>query len=286
VSGPGGEPLERLMRVTGLGRGVDATGWLSEASMDAVLVVLREFREAMDHYDVEAVRTVGTSALRDAANRATFSQRAASVTGSELEVLGGQDEAALSFVGATAELSPDAGPWFVTDIGGGSTELIAGPQPFGACSLDVGCVRVTERFLHHDPPHLEELDCARSWLVSQLRQADLEVPGLRAGRAMIGLAGTLAALACFDQGLSCYDRRAVHHYRLSRQAVERALDELAPLRAAQRAGRPGVEEARAPYIVGGTLVLCTVMSYFGFQECLVSEADILDGLVSTLIRSF
>ena len=191
----------------------------------------------------------------------------------------------MSFLGATKDLASGTGPWFMADIGGGSTELAVGPVPWGAISLDLGCVRVTERFFAQDPPAAEEMAAARAWLTAQYRRAETEVPELRSAPSLVGLAGTVAALACLDQELAVYDRRAVHHYRLSRPAVERALDRLAVRPVARRAGLPGIEAARAPYILGGTLVLATLMAHFGFEECLVSESDILDGLVSTLARA-
>jgi exopolyphosphatase/guanosine-5'-triphosphate,3'-diphosphate pyrophosphatase len=236
----------------------------------------------MDQHGVGAARLVGTSALRDSGNRASFSQRAAAIVGTPLELLPGAEEARLSFLGATSELAPGDGPWLVADIGGGSTELVVGPSPYGARSLDLGCVRVTERFLAHDPPAPSEVAAARSWLVAQFGQAEAQVPALRQGRTLVGLAGTVSALACYDQGLVTYDRGAVHHYRLSRLAVEAAFSRLAPLPAAQRSGLPGIEAARAPFVVAGALVLGALMGHFGFDDCLVSESDILDGLVREL----
>jgi exopolyphosphatase / guanosine-5'-triphosphate,3'-diphosphate pyrophosphatase len=283
ISTPRGEAVLRLMRVTGLGQGVDQARVLQPEAVERALSVLREYRGLMDRHGVSAVRMVGTSALRDAANRASFSNPAEEIIGAPLSLLSGQEEAALSFAGATAELDAQDGPWLVADIGGGSTELVVGPEPSGSRSLDLGCVRVTERFLHHDPPTAEELDQAASWLDLQYRDVEVDVPALCLAHALVGLAGTVSALACYDQGLESYDRDAVHHYRLSRKAVERALSDLASRPTAARAALPGIEPARAPVIVGGTLVLASLMSYFGFEECLVSESDILDGLVMSLI---
>jgi exopolyphosphatase / guanosine-5'-triphosphate,3'-diphosphate pyrophosphatase len=284
ISTPTADPVVRLMRVTGLGQGVDQARALQPAAIERALSVLREYRGLMDRHGVSAVRMVGTSALRDAANRASFSKAAEEIVGAPLSLLSGQEEAALSFAGATAELNAQDGPWLVADIGGGSTELVVGPEPSGSRSLDLGCVRVTERLLHHDPPTAEELDGAGSWLRSQFRAVEVEVPALRLAHVLVGLAGTVSALASYDQSLELYDRDAVHHYRLSRKAVERALSDLASRPATARAALPGIEPARAPVIVGGALVLETLMSYFGFEECLVSESDILDGLVLSLIR--
>lgn len=286
VCGPGGEPLVRLMKVTALGEGVDRSRSLAAPAMDRALTALRDYRRVMDDLDVRRARMVGTSALRDAGNRDLFCEEAARAIGTELELLSGQDEAALSFSGATRELPAETGPWLVADIGGGSTELVVGPAPAGACSLDLGCVRVTERFLHHDPPAPAELGAATAWLSEQYQRAEAGVPGLSGARTLVGLAGTVAALASYDQGLTTYDRAAVHHYRLARQAVERAAHDLACEPEAQRRRHPGIEAARAPVIVGGTLVLATLMAHFGFEDCLVSESDILDGLAWTLLGSW
>ncbi len=270
------------MRITRLGEGVDRSGLLMPLAIQRTLAVLRDYQALMVGHEVQKARMVGTSALRDAGNRAMFSGPAAEVIGTELELLSGQEEAALSFLGATGELSAESAPWLVADIGGGSTELVVGPRPFGARSLDVGCVRATERFFRNDPPTGDELARAKAWLKAQYVEAEAQVPGFRSARTFLGLAGTVSALARFDQGLVAYDREAVHHYRLARQAVERALEDLAARPAAQRAGMPGIEEGRAELIVGGALVLATLMAHFGFEECLVSESDILDGMVATM----
>jgi len=305
VSSPTGATLERVMRLTGLGRGVGSSGTISKDAAANVLAALEEFRAVMDSYGVERAVMVGTSALRDAANRADFSQQAAAIVGTELRLLSGEEEACISFVGATRELPAASGPWLVADIGGGSTELAAGlalgdrqplPKPghLGASparaswqpvvrSLDLGCVRVTERFFAHDPPGEHELIAARRWLGAQLRSAVGAVPALASANGLVGLAGTVAALACFDQGLSEYRREAVHHYVLKRSAVVTALTTLASLPAPERSGRSGIEPGRARYIVGGALILEALMGHFGFEECLVSEADILDGLVALLL---
>ena len=161
ISSPDREPIVRLMRVTGLGQGVDRTRSIRAEAAERTLSVLREYRGLMEAHEVSAARMAGTSALRDATNRASFSRAAEEIVGTPLSLLSGQEEAALSFLGATEELDAADGPWLVADIGGGSTELVVGPDPAGARSLDLGCVRVTERFLHDDPPTNEQLAAAR-----------------------------------------------------------------------------------------------------------------------------
>ncbi|HET9060358.1 MAG TPA: hypothetical protein VFN61_10590, partial [Acidimicrobiales bacterium] len=209
---------------------------------------------------------------------------AADVVGAPLQLLPGETEAALSYTGASAGLPPGDGPWLMVDIGGGSTELAAGAGPGEAVSLDVGCVRLTERHFHGDPPSAAEIEAAQRWLTALLDRAQNRAPALRSARSLVGLAGTVSALACWVQGLTEYRRDVVHHYWLSRADVRRALDEFCAVPAHKRAGLPGIEAERAQYIVGGTLVLAAVMEHFAMERCLVSEADILDGLVYELAR--
>ncbi len=285
VARPGGPALERLMRITRLGQGVDQGRRLAPDAIGRTVGVLREYRAVLDRHGVGAIRMTATSAARDAVNRDEFFAAAEQVIGVRPELLSGDEEGRLSFAGATADLDPATGPWLVVDIGGGSTELVAGPAagggPAGVASLDVGCVRLTERLLDGDPPTRESLERARGLVDELLRRAVTEVPALAGNATMVGLAGTVACLAAVDQRLGAYDRDRLHHYRLSRRSVDRILDRLAVSDAAGRRAVPGVEAERADVIVGGTVVLSAAMHLFGFEECLTSEADILDGLVQS-----
>ena len=283
-----GRTVERLMRITRLGQGVDRTGQLAPEAVDRTVEVLREYRAVMDRLGVTRVRMAATSAARDAANREQFFAEAREAVGVEPELLRGDDEGALSFAGATAELDPSSGPWLIADIGGGSTELAfghsAGGRPEEVVSLDVGCVRVTERFLHGDPPAPESISAARAHVAAVLEETSVEYPRLAEADALVGLAGTVACLAAIDQELASYDRSRVHHHLLSRRRVEEMLAALAGDSAAERRQRAGMEEGRVDVIVGGTIVLAELMRHFRFEECLTSEADILDGMVMSLIR--
>jgi exopolyphosphatase/guanosine-5'-triphosphate,3'-diphosphate pyrophosphatase len=283
VAHPGQPALTRLMRITRLGEGVDRTKRLAPAAIERTVAVLAEYRSAMDRYEVGAIRMTATSAARDALNREEFFAGAEAAVGVRPELLDGSEEARLSFVGATYELPPPTGPWLVADLGGGSTELAAGSDPdagpLASWSLDMGCVRVTERFLAADPPTADQLRQARNFADGLLDDAVRAQPGLLAVRTLVGLAGTVAALAAFDQGLPGYERDRVHHYRLRRKRVDAALSRLASTDAAGRRAMPGIEPERADVIVGGTVILAAIMDRFGFDECLTSEADILDGLV-------
>lgn len=278
-----GRTLTRLMRITRLGQGVDATGALAEEAVDRTLAVLEEFRAVMDEHGVERVRMTATSAARDAADREGFFGRAEAIVGVRPELLSGEDEAALSFAGATAELDPTDGPFLVVDIGGGSTEFAVGSERCEAArSVDIGCVRLTEKFLHHDPPRPEELTACLSVVELHLDDVTREVPEVLGARRLVGLAGTVTTVAAVEQGLPAYDRDRIHHFELTRDAAEDVFRTLATERRAQRLENPGLEEARADVIVGGCCVLVKLFRHFGFDSCLVSEADILDGLAASI----
>src|SRR5687767_3510158 len=162
--------LERLMRITRLGQGVDATGGLAPDAIERTIEVLMEFRVVLDRFGVERVRMIATSAARDAANRDVFFDAAEAAIGVRPELLGGEEEGRLAFLGATAELEPAQGPFLVADIGGGSTEFVVGTsEPEGVVSIDVGCVRLTEKFLHSDPPAPEELSACVSVTTEHLK---------------------------------------------------------------------------------------------------------------------
>ncbi|MGH9190136.1 MAG: exopolyphosphatase [Acidimicrobiales bacterium] len=281
-----GTPVERLMRITRLGQGVDGSGRLDPEAIGRTQAVLAEYRQLMDRLGVERVRAVATSAARDAANREELLAAAEGALGQRPEILTGQEEAELSFRGATSELDPAGGPFLVADIGGGSTEIVVGStEPEGAVSLDIGCVRVTERFLHSDPPAAEELSSALSVVRDYLDDAARDIPAAVTARGFVGLAGTVSTVAAVEQGLVAYDRDRIHHFVLSRDATEDVFRTLATEPRSRRASNPGLEPARVDVIVGGIVVLVALMRYFDFDECLVSEADILDGLVLGLIEA-
>jgi exopolyphosphatase/guanosine-5'-triphosphate,3'-diphosphate pyrophosphatase len=286
VSEEGSRTLERLMRITRLGQGVDATGRLAPEAIERTATVLREYRQVMDRVGVDRVRMAATSAARDAENRDELFAVAEEIVGVRPELLPGNEEGRLSFLGATAELRPDDGPFLVVDIGGGSTEFVVGTdKPEGVVSIDVGCVRVTEKFLHRDPPAPEELSQAISVVHAHLEDVSRELPAVREARRLVGLAGTVSTMAAVEIGLPAYDRDRIHHFVLTRAAAEDVFRTLATEALDDRRWNPGLEPGRAEVIVGGAVVLVTVMRHFDFAECLVSESDILDGLVMSLVPS-
>jgi exopolyphosphatase/guanosine-5'-triphosphate,3'-diphosphate pyrophosphatase len=285
VAYPHGPILERLQHITRLGQGVDQSRRLAPDAINRTLDVLHKYRGVMDRHGVATVRMTATSAARDALNRDDFFDAAEKVVGTRPELLGGEAEGRLSFAGATSDLDPSTGPWLIVDIGGGSTELVVGPatgtqdRPTAVRSLDVGCVRVSERFLVSDPPTAGEIEAARRFSAELLHHAVRREPAFATGSTLVGLAGTVSCLASVDQGLQQYDRERVHHYLLTLDRVTSLVESLAGVTAAERRLVPGMEADRADVIVGGAVVLEEVMRTFGFDECLTSEADILDGLI-------
>jgi len=274
------ETLERLMRITRLGQDVNRTRALAPEAIERTIDCLRDYREVMDRFGVEQVRMTATSAARDASNRDDFFLPAKAAIGVEPELISGSEEGRLSFLGATADLDAADGPFLVVDIGGGSTEFVVGTTEVeGVMSVDVGCVRLTESELHHDPPQAEELSIALSLVDAYLDDVLRTMPAVADARTLVGLAGTITTVAAVEIGLPSHDRNRTHHFRLSHAAAEDVFRTLATESRADRIHNPGLEEARADVIVGGCCVLVGIFRKLGFDECLVSEADILDGLV-------
>jgi len=277
------ETVDRRMRITRLGQGVDAARRLAPEAIDRTVTVLREYREVVDRLGADRVRATATSAARDAANRDDFLVPATEVLGITPELLSGDEEAQLSFTGATTGLDAPA-PYLVVDIGGGSTEFALGSRkPDALCSIEVGCVRVTEQWLHSDPPAPEELSNAVSAVRDELADVERALPGLRDAATLIGLAGTITTVAAVEQGLPEYDRDRIHHFRLTRAAAEEVFRTLATEPAVDRRHNPGLEPERVDVIVGGAVVLVAILRTFELDELLVSEADILDGLARSLV---
>jgi exopolyphosphatase / guanosine-5'-triphosphate,3'-diphosphate pyrophosphatase len=276
--------LDRRMRITRLGQSVNATRRLQPDAIERTVAVLREYRAAMDEHGATALRATATSAARDATNRDDFFGPATDALGVEPELLSGDEEARLSFLGATAELGNEPPPYLVVDIGGGSTEFVLGTsKPEGLVSVDIGCVRVTEQFLASDPPSPEELSAAVSVVRDHLADVARELPGISEARTLVGLAGTITTVAAIEQGLPEYDRERIHHFRLAKTAAEDVFRTLALEPADVRRHNPGLEPGRVDVIVGGVIVLVSILRAFGFDEVLVSEADILDGLVRSQV---
>lgn len=269
--------VERQMRIVRLGQDVDRTGVLAAAALGRTREALVDYARLCQDLAVENVRMVATSATRDAANSGEFVAMVQGVLGVSPDVLSGNEEAALSFAGATRGLTART-PYLVVDIGGGSTELVVGTTAVDAAfSMDVGCVRLTERHLRDDPPTRDQVDAARADLGAALDAALAAVPTGDIGTA-IGLAGSVTTVAAIALGLGSYDPDRIHHSTVGRAEVRRVTAELLAMTRAERAALPVMHPGRVDVIGAGALVLDTVMARIGIAELLVSEADILDGI--------
>ncbi len=268
-----GERLDEVVRrltITRLGEGVDERRRLLPVPIARVRNCLAEYRRELEELGVTRTLAIATSAVRDAENGEAFLGEIEWSYGFTTRLLEGAEEAAMMYRGVTAGREP-VDETLIVDIGGGSTELVLGANgsPAAATSLDVGCVRLTERFLGSDPPARPELAGAAAYVRSLL-------PDYETSRA-IGVAGTVTTLATLDLGLSGYDPERTHGHRIPRDSVERELARLAAMSLAERLGVPGIELGRAPVIVAGLVVLREIMDAYGLDEIEVSERDILHG---------
>lgn len=284
ITDSAGRELERVMRMTRLGQGVDVTGALAPEAIARTVAVLSEYAAQLSAHGVTRLRAVATSAARDAENGQEFFDAAQAVLGARPELLTGDAEARLSFHGATYGLPKSDGPFLVIDLGGGSTEFVLGTeQPKAAISVQMGCVRMTERHLHGDPPTTEELRACELDVRRELLRVR-EVIDAQQAHCVVGLAGTVTALSAMQLGLTHYDATRTHHSRLSAAQVSMLSTRLARATVAERR-QLLVEPARAEVIVGGAVVLSTLMNELCIDELLVSERDILDGLAASMLRS-
>jgi exopolyphosphatase/guanosine-5'-triphosphate,3'-diphosphate pyrophosphatase len=276
-----GAELERHMQITRLGQGVDVTGSLHPDAIARTVTVLAQYGTLLAKHGVTRMRATATSAARDAKNSETFFDAAERALGTRPELISGEAEAELSFRGATAGVSASRAPFLVVDIGGGSTEFVLGTdRPEALISVDMGCVRMTERHLRSDPPAPAELAAIEADVSRALQAVKRAVPVERA-RTLIGLAGTVTAIAALQLGLSKYDATKTHHSELTRAQVETVYARLAAMTIEQRRSVLA-EPKRAEVIAGGAAVLATILRELAIEKLLVSETDILDGLAASL----
>jgi exopolyphosphatase / guanosine-5'-triphosphate,3'-diphosphate pyrophosphatase len=276
--------VDRRMEIVRLGQGVDATGRLAPDALARTLAALRGYHEIIEAASVRAVRMVATSATRDAANAGEFIAGVRAILGTGPEVLSGDEEARLSFTGATAGLAGQAAaPYLVADIGGGSTEFVLGDGELvtAAVSVDIGCVRMTERHLRADPPEAGQIQSAVADIDAALDVVAAKVPVAQA-RTLVGLAGSVTTVVALVLGLDRYDPGLIHHARAGAHAVQAQADALLAATHAQRAALGVMHPGRVDVIGGGALVLARIMERFGFGEVLASEHDILDGIAWAL----
>ena len=281
--------VARRMEIVRLGQGVDQTGRLAPEALARTVGVLRDYADVIGITAAGAVRMVATSATRDASNTAEFTRQVKEILGVAPEVLTGSEEATLSFTGATAELAaagPAEGPFLVADIGGGSTEFVLGrpgERAVHAISVDIGCVRMTERHLHGDPPSDDEVAAATADIDTALDAVADAVPVGQA-RTLIGLAGSVTTVAGIAMGLPGYDAARIHHACVGAADVHEVTRGLLAQARAARAAIGVMHPGRVDVIAGGALILDRIVRRFGFDEVLVSEHDILDGLAWSLAR--
>jgi exopolyphosphatase/guanosine-5'-triphosphate,3'-diphosphate pyrophosphatase len=272
------DELVRESRITRLGEGVDGRRRLLPLPIARVRNVLSDYRRTLESLGAERTLLVATSAVRDAENGDAFLGEVEWSYGFTTRVVTGDEEAELAFRGATYGRGLDS-PTLVADIGGGSTELVVGDADGvrAAVSLDIGSVRMTERFLAGDPPRPDELaDCVaavRSLLAERVPEEVRELP-----KRGIGVAATITTFAALDLGLQSYDRERVHGHVLSAMGVKEQLERLAGMPLAERREVPALEPERAPVIVAGGIVLREVLAFFALEEIEVSERDLLDGI--------
>ena len=275
------DDIVRRMEIVRLGEGVDRTGRLSDAALARTFAALEDYAAQILSLEAERVRMVATSATRDAANRDVFVSGVVERLGVAPEVVTGSEEAALSFRGATGDLSRTEvpAPYLVCDIGGGSTEFVLGDSSGvrASRSVDIGCVRMTERHLHDDPPTADQISSARADIEGAIDEAMRDVPMTEAA-SMIGLAGSVTTVTAIALGLQEYDANRIHHARISASAVHEVTQRLLGMARAQRAAIGVMHPGRVDVIGAGALVLDTVMQRLGFPEVIASEHDILDGI--------
>ncbi len=270
--------VERRTTVTNLGRGVDLTGSLCSDAIDGVCTVIADYRATWQEMGAERVFAIATSAVRDSVNGDAFIAELRERFGLDAQLLSGEEEAHLTYLGATAARPAEGSPTLVLDIGGGSTELIVGngTEVGFHTSLQAGTIRHSERHLNSDPPDPHELEDLADDVRHLIEQAVASAEGEGPVRA-IAVAGTPTSLAAIDQELEPYDSERVHGYRLALRPIQRMLSRLSSLPLAERLRIPGLHPGRAPTIVAGTVILVQVMRAFGIDEIEVSERDILHG---------
>ena len=286
--------VARRMEIVRLGQGVDATGRLAPEALDRTMRMLASYAADIHVAGAVAVRMVATSATRDAANAADFTRGVERTLGVLPEVISGREEAELSFAGATAELAAEATvgagprpepPFLVVDIGGGSTEFVLGKPGSGArhrddlaaISVDIGCVRLTERHLHGDPPTSAEVGAAAADIDRALDQVAATI-AVQDARTLVGLAGSVTSITAIALGLQTYDASRTHHARIPVATVSAVTRQLLGQTRQERAAIGSLHPGRVDVIAAGALVLDRVMQRFGFAEVVTSEHDILDGI--------
>ena len=285
IDGNNFREIVRDMEIVRLGQGVDQTGQFHPDAIARTLAAVDKFAAEIAKRGVEKIRFCATSATRDATNRHLFVDGVRERLGIELEVISGDEEAALSFAGAIKDLDPSDGPFLVVDIGGGSTEFVLGTSTVEAArSVNIGCVRMSERHFASDPATPEQIEAARRDIQAAIAQAAAVVPITKA-KTLVAVAGTATTVAAAALDLPEYDRYAIHLSRISAQQTHDAATMFATKTREQRISLGYMHPGRVDVIAAGSLVLSEIMKATGATEFVASESDILDGMAFSLARN-
>ena len=285
IDGSNFREVVRDMEIVRLGQGVDETGQFHPDAIARTLAAVDKFAAVIAKRGVEKIRFCATSATRDATNRHLFIDGVRDRLGIELEVISGDEEAALSFAGAIKDLDPSNGPFLVVDIGGGSTEFVFGTSTVEAArSVNIGCVRMTERHFANDPVTTEQIELVRTDIQAAIAQAAAVVPITKA-KTLVAVAGTATTVAAAALELPEYDRYTIHLSRISAQQTHDAAVMFATSTREQRLSLGYMHPGRVDVIAAGSLVLSEIMKATGATEFVASESDILDGMAFSLARN-
>ncbi len=285
IDGNNFREVVRDMEIVRLGQGVDETGQFHPDAIARTLAAVDKFAAEIAKRGVEKIRFCATSATRDATNRHLFVDGVRECLGIELEVISGEEEAALSFAGAIKDLDPTNGPFLVVDIGGGSTEFVFGTSTVEAArSVNIGCVRMTERHFASDPATSEQIELARTDIQAAIAQAAAVVPITKA-KTLVAVAGTATTVAAAALELPEYDRYAIHLSRITAQQTHNVASMFATSTREQRLALGYMHPGRVDVIAAGSLVLSEIMKATGATEFVASESDILDGMAFSLARN-
>jgi len=285
IDGSNFREVIRNMEIVRLGQGVDETGQFHPDAISRTLAAVDKFAAEIAKRGVEKIRFCATSATRDATNRHLFVDGVRERLGIDPEVISGDEEAALSFAGAIKDLNPSDGPFLVVDIGGGSTEFVFGTSTVEAArSVNIGCVRMSERHFASDPATAEQIEAARTDIQAAIAQAAAVVP-ITTAKTLVAVAGTATTVAAAALDLPEYDRYAIHLSRISAQQVHDAATMFATNTREQRLALGYMHPGRVDVIAAGSLVLSEIMKATAAAEFVASESDILDGMAYSLARN-
>ena len=284
TSGSTIKELIRTMEIVRLGQGVDENKAFHPDAINRTLLAVKSFKEIIDKNKVDRIRFCATSATRDAMNRNLFIDGVRDILNVQVEVIPGEEEAALSFTGATYQLDQGTGPFLVVDIGGGSTEFVYGDKKvMSAKSVNIGCVRMSERHLTSQPPTMDQIASAIVDIDNAITQAAVSVP-INSAKSLIAVAGTATTVAAAALDLSKYDRDLIHLSKISADKVHKVAQMFQSMSKSEISALPYMHEGRVDVITAGSLVLSRVMAATGAAEFVASESDILDGMAFSLIN--